>query len=105
MSASPPKLFISYSWTSPAHEARVLQLATDLRESRVDVVLDKWDLREEAQIISPELYAKEDQSKFVAVVVERDDEGQPCVPTYYRSRIHRLKRASASSGRAGVAFR
>ncbi|MFH1891218.1 MAG: SEFIR domain-containing protein [Candidatus Zixiibacteriota bacterium] len=41
-----PKLFVSYSWTSPDHEAWVLQLSTDLRESGVDVILDKWDLKE-----------------------------------------------------------
>ena len=41
-----PKLFVSYSWTNPEHIASVLKLATDLRESGVDVVLDKWDLRE-----------------------------------------------------------
>ena len=41
-----PKLFVSYSWTSPDHEAWVLRLATDLRESGIDVVLDKWDLKE-----------------------------------------------------------
>ena len=40
------KLFISYSWTTPDHEAWVLRLATDLRESGVDVILDKWDLKE-----------------------------------------------------------
>lgn len=41
-----PKLFISYSWSSPQHEQWVLQLATELRESSVDVILDKWDLKE-----------------------------------------------------------
>ncbi|WON73494.1 SEFIR domain-containing protein [Nitrosospira sp. Is2] len=41
-----PKLFISYSWTSQDHEAWVVQLATDLRESGIDVILDKWDLKE-----------------------------------------------------------
>lgn len=43
---SRPKAFISYSWSSPEHEARVLDLATELREAGVDAVLDKWDLRE-----------------------------------------------------------
>jgi len=43
---SQPELFVSYSWTTPNHEAWVLQLAEDLRESGVDVVLDKWDLKE-----------------------------------------------------------
>ncbi|KAA0132086.1 TIR domain-containing protein [Gimesia chilikensis] len=42
----PPKLFISYSWTTPEHEDWVLRLATELCESGVDVLLDKWDLRE-----------------------------------------------------------
>jgi hypothetical protein len=42
-----PKLFISYSWTTPDHEAWVLNLATELREQNgVDVILDKWDLKE-----------------------------------------------------------
>ena len=44
----PPRAFISYSWTSPAHEQWVLDLATRLRESSVDAILDKWDLREGA---------------------------------------------------------
>lgn len=43
-----PKAFISYSWTSSDHEAWVLQLATDLEESGIHVIIDKWDLREGA---------------------------------------------------------
>lgn len=39
------KLFVSYSWSSPEHEQWVLRLATELRDSEVDVVLDKWDLK------------------------------------------------------------
>ena len=42
------KAFISYSWTSQAHEEWVIGLATGLQESGVDVILDKWDLREGA---------------------------------------------------------
>jgi hypothetical protein len=127
-SQGPPRLFISYSWTSAQHEEWVLQLASELRESGVDVVLDKWDLKEgndahafmetmvtdpsitkvilvcdrayadkadgrsggvgtEAQI-SGEIYESTTQDKFVAVVVERDEEGKPYVPAYYRSRIY-----------------
>jgi SEFIR domain len=126
---SGPKLFVSYSWTSPDHEAWVLQFATELRESGVDVILDKWDLREghdahafmekmvtdpeikkvilvcdktyvdkadgrsggvgtEAQIISGEIYAKQAQDKFVAIVTERDESGRAHLPAYYRSRIY-----------------
>ncbi len=124
-----PKLFVSYSWSGPDHEAWVLRLATDLRESGVDVTIDKWDLKEghdahafmekmvtdpeikkvilicdkayvdktdertggvgtEAQIISPEIYKKQDQDKFVAIVTERDEHGKPYLPVYYRSRIY-----------------
>ncbi len=126
---STPKLFISYSWTSPAHEQWVITLATELRESGVDVILDKWDLKEghdanafmekmavdpaikkvamicdrvyaekadgrrggvgtETQIISAEVYAKQDQTKFVAVLPERDESGKPLLPTYYKSRVY-----------------
>jgi hypothetical protein len=124
-----PKLFISYSWSSPEHEQWVINLATELRESGVDVVLDKWDLKEghdaiafmekmvsdpdikkvaiicdrlyvekadgrsggvgtETQIITPEIYAKEDQNKFVAIIAEKDEKGRPFCPIYYKSRIY-----------------
>jgi len=124
-----PKLFVSYSWTSPEHEKRIVELATELRENGIDVIIDKWDLKEghdanafmekmvtdpsikkvaivcdkvyaekadgrsggvgtETQIISPEVYAKEDQNKFVAVVTEKDDQGKAFLPVYYRSRIY-----------------
>lgn len=43
---SNPKLFISYSWSNHDHEQLVLQIATELTESGVDVILDKWDLKE-----------------------------------------------------------
>jgi hypothetical protein len=124
-----PKTFISYSWTSPEHEAWVLRLATELREVGVDVILDKWDLKEghdaivfmeqmvtnpdikkvilvcdrkytektdgraggvgtEAQIISPAVYSKSDQDKFVAVTTEIGADGKPFLPTYYKGRIY-----------------
>lgn len=43
---SPIKAFISYSWSTPQHEAWVMELATELVSSGVDVKLDKWDLKE-----------------------------------------------------------
>lgn len=129
MSQDNPKLFISYSWSSPEHGQWVLELATQLREAGVDVTLDKWDLKEghdafafmekmvtnpeirkvaiicdrmymekadgrsggvgtETQIISPQIYEKEDQNKFVAIVAERDENGNAYLPTYYKSRIY-----------------
>ena len=121
---SNPKLFISYSWSSIEHEQLVLQIAAELVESGVDVVLDKWDLKEghdaydfmekmvtdpdikkvaifsdktytekadgrtEIQIISREVYEKQEQDKFVVVVTERDVDGNAYLPTYYKSRIY-----------------
>jgi hypothetical protein len=124
-----PKLFISYSWSNPEHEQWVLDLATQLRESGVDVILDKWDLKEghdsvsfmemmvtdpqvtkvavisdqtyadkadgrsggvgtETQIISRQVYEKQDQQKFVAVLPAKDSKGKPFLPTYYKGRIY-----------------
>lgn len=127
--SSPPKLFVSYSWTTPEHEQWVVDLATELVNSGVDVVLDKWELREghdsiaymekmvtdtsitkvilicdkiyatkadarsagvgtETQIISAEVYAKQSQDKFVAVIAEKNESGKPFLPAYYKSRIY-----------------
>lgn len=124
-----PKLFISYSWSNPTHEQWVINLATELRESGIDVILDKWDLKEghdaisfmeqmvknpdikkvaivldqtyaakadgraggvgtETQIISKEVYDNQSQEKFVAVVSEKDDQGNAFLPIYYKSRIY-----------------
>lgn len=41
-----PKIFISYSWTNPQHEQWVLELAERLTTDGINVILDKWDLKE-----------------------------------------------------------
>ena len=41
-----PKIFISYSWTTPNHEDWVINLAERLVSDGVDVVIDKWNLKE-----------------------------------------------------------
>ena len=48
---APPKLFISYSWTSPQHKQWVLDLAKKLRGSGVDAILDTWDIKEGQDVI------------------------------------------------------
>ncbi len=124
-----PKVFISYSWSSPQHQQWVINLATELRQNGVDVILDIWDLREghdaiafmekmvtdpqikkvvivsdhvyaqkadrrkggvgtETQIISKEIYDKVEQDKFVVVITEKDENGKPYLPAYYKSRIY-----------------
>ena len=46
MAGNNPKLFTSYSWTNQDHEKLVINLATELVENGVDVILDKWHLKE-----------------------------------------------------------
>lgn len=129
MTGNNPKLFISYSWTNQDHERWVINLSTELVENGVDVILDKWHLKEgqdayafmekmvtdpdikkvavicdqvyaqkadhrkggvgtETQIISPELYSKSEQGKFVAILSEKNENGNPYLPTYYKPRIY-----------------
>jgi hypothetical protein len=128
-----PRTFISYSWSSPEHEEWVLGLATELEESGVDVILDKWDLEEgadkfafmekmvtdpsvsrviavcdrlyaekadgrqggvgtETQIMSKEVYEQinpaDREQKFVALIAEKDENGDAYVPTFLKSRIY-----------------
>ncbi len=43
---APPRLFVSYSWTTPAYKDRVRDLAGELRSAwDLDVRLDQWHLR------------------------------------------------------------
>lgn len=122
-----PKIFISYSWTTTEHEEWVHNLAIRLVGDGVDVILDKWSLKDgndinsfmekiatledlsrvliicdkgymnkanhrsggvgkETQIITPEVYEKADQEKFIPVVAEKDENGQPCLPVYLKTR-------------------
>ena len=121
-----PKVFMSYSWSC---SDLVLQLAKRLMSNGIDVVLDKWELKEgqdkyafmercvndseidrvliicdeqyvekandrkggvgdETIIISSEIYNKVRQEKFIPVIVECDENGNPFIPTYISSRIY-----------------
>lgn len=41
-----PKVFISYAWGTREYQEKVLSLATDLVGDGIDVILDKWSLKE-----------------------------------------------------------
>ncbi|MBU0558354.1 MAG: TIR domain-containing protein, partial [Bacteroidetes bacterium] len=123
------KIFISYSWSSPAHEKFVIELAERLTIDGVEVLFDKWELKEgqdkyafmekmvndetvnkvliisdkkyeqkanarkggvgnESQIISSEIYNKVDQTKFIPIVTEFDENGNPFLPIFLKSRIY-----------------
>ena len=124
-----PKIFISYFWTNPDHQDKVINLAERLVSDGIDVVIDKWDLKEgqdkfnfmetmvkspdivrvliildkkysekaeqrtggvgtETQIISPKIYSNVSQEKFIPIVSEKDENGEPFVPTYLKGRIY-----------------
>ncbi len=123
------KIFISYSWTTPEHEKWVINLAERLMSDGIDVVLDKWDLKEgndlysfmeamvnsdeihkvlvildkrytenanerkggvgtETQIISPEIYKKVKQEKFIPIVTEKDYDGNAYIPTFLKGKVY-----------------
>lgn len=126
----PPKVFLSYSWTSDDYAERIRRLAVRfMSEAHVDVVFDRWDLapgqdlgtfmersvgdssidyvlilcdpryaeradaREggvgtETLVISQEVFADARQTKFIPVIMERDEVGNPAVPIYMRGRFH-----------------
>ena len=44
-SSSPPRVFISYSWTNQEHSSSVLALADQLIQNGVEVIIDQYDLR------------------------------------------------------------
>lgn len=41
----------------------------------------------ETQLISKEVYDKVDQKKFIPIVCERQDNGEPCMPAFLKSRM------------------
>ena len=121
------KVFISYSWGSREHQDWIVNLGTRLINDTVDVVLDRWSLKDghdihsfmeemvksddifrvlivsdakykskaddreggvgtETQIITPNIYSHQKQEKFIPIVLERDEQGNPCLPIYLLNR-------------------
>lgn len=127
MNVEEPKIFISYSWNRQKTQDDVIELATRLVHDGVDVVLDKWDLKEgndkyvfmescvsdesidhvliicdqayqeraddrkggvgdETVVISPEVYRNMKQTKFIPLIFERDENDEPFMPVYLKSK-------------------
>jgi hypothetical protein len=123
-----PKAFLSYSWSSPAHEHRIIEWAKRLAGDGIDIVLDKFELKggqdknafmekmvndqsvthvlvftdkayaekanarkagvgTESQIISEQVYRQVTQTKFIPIICEKDENGEPFLPTFMSSRI------------------
>ena len=74
------------------------KLVTDDEIKKVMLICDKVYVEKankrsggvgtESQILSKELYQKIDQTKFVALIRERDEDGKPHVPAYYGSKVY-----------------
>jgi hypothetical protein len=73
---SEPKLFISYCWSGTEHEEWVLRLGTELRENGVDVILDKWDLKEgnDANAFMEKMVSDEGIKKVILIIDEHYSE-------------------------------
>lgn len=48
----------------------------------------KGGVGDETSIITPELYGKAEETKFLPIIVERDEDGESYIPAYLRSRIY-----------------
>lgn len=124
----PPKVIVSYSWSSEEHKQWVRELAERLRSDGVDVTLDVWEVKEghdlyvymermvtdqefskvlivcdkeytekanerkggvgaESLIISPEVYAKTDQEKFIPIVTQFGEGGHAHLPVFLKGRV------------------
>jgi hypothetical protein len=74
------------------------RMVTDSEIKKVIMILDrtyaekadgrKGGVGTETQIISPEIYARADQDKFVGVASETGEDGKPFRPAFYKSRIY-----------------
>jgi SEFIR domain-containing protein len=74
------------------------RMVTDPVVKKVIIICDrryqeKADNREggvgdETLLITPEVYGKVDQEKFIPIVVERDESGNPYMPAYLISRMY-----------------
>jgi len=124
-----PRVFISYAWGSQEFQDKVLAFATELMSDGVDVIFDKWELKEgndtyafmersvtdksidnvlillspeyekkandrsggvgtETQIISPEVYNKTNQNKFLPIVFARGENDEVPKPTYLKTLLY-----------------
>ena len=124
-----PKVFISYAWNGKEYQDKVMSFANSLIECGIEVILDKYDLKEgqniyafmeksvsdtsvtnvlllidptyeqkansrqggvgtETQIISPEVYEKVEQTKFLPIIFGRDSTGRIPKPNYLKSTLY-----------------
>lgn len=88
-------------WDLHAGQDKNMYMEQMVSDASVDKVLiicnkeyaEKANLRQggvgiESTIISEEIYSKENQTKFIPIVFEKDENGNAYKPTYVKSRLH-----------------
>ena len=91
-----PKIFISYSWTNPVHEEWVINLAERLVSDGVDVVIDKWNLKEgqdkfnfmETMVKSDDIQGR---AKAYEAIVKGDNLPDANIPESFNVLVHELR--------------
>lgn len=68
---TPPRIFISYSWTSEKHKQWVLNFADSLVNDGVDVILDRYMLKPGQDNINFMEYMVSDDIKHVLVICDK----------------------------------
>lgn len=84
----------------PGHDKYVFmeKMVTDETITKVLVICDrayqakadgrKGGVGTESQLISQEVYEKVDQEKFIPIIAERNEDGDPCMPKYMVARMY-----------------
>ncbi|MBN1208538.1 MAG: toll/interleukin-1 receptor domain-containing protein [Myxococcaceae bacterium] len=85
MESTTQRVFISYSWDSEEHKEWVLELATRLRSSGVDAILDRWNIHP-GEELSAFMEGAIRESNFVVLI---------CTPRY---------KAKADKRQGGVGY-
>ncbi|MDV6373783.1 toll/interleukin-1 receptor domain-containing protein [Deinococcus arenicola] len=85
-----PRTFISYAWTTPAHEMRVQNLVDQLRRDGIDALLDKYHLRPgmDADQYMEQVAARGEVGKVIAI----------CDPNY----VGKVDRRQGGAGKEGT---
>lgn len=68
-----PKIFVSYSWSSPEHQDWVINLSESLMADGIDIVLDRWELREgaDSHAFMERMVSDESVTKIIMVIDDK----------------------------------
>lgn len=82
-----PRVFISYSWDSPAHKLWVESFAQELRKAGIDARLDAW--RDESQSIDDFMMIELERADYVVAI---------CTPQFKQKIVENAEGTGTASG-------